>query len=136
MRHLDPKAFVVCVPGSVTADRNYGHGVGHLHYGTDPGGMDLRIDSDKPVESLVNSAIMLCTYVPIFIGVMPLSSKGRIFSAAVFFTVFHNVLDVRPTLTFVYAQAAIYISSSLHMLSLDKCHKESTLYMVGTYHLC
>ena len=30
---------------------------------------------------------------------------------------------------FVYAQAAIYISSSLHMLRLDKQHKETTTYM-------
>eukprot|EP01047_Picozoa_sp_COSAG01_P023846 COSAG01_NODE_1453_length_10258_cov_38.080126_2_plen_277_part_00 len=114
--------------GSIFA--TFGHGCGHLHYGTDPGGVDLRINPDRPLKSLVNTLVMLFTYATIFGGTMPLASKERIGCTAIISTAFHNILGIRPILTFVYAQAAIYVSSSLHMLCLDKSHKENTTYMM------
>lgn len=113
--------------GSIPA--TLGHGLGHLHYGLDPGGTDLRINMDMPMESLTNTLVMTFAYASIFFGTMPLASKTRIFATAMFFCTLHNVLSIPPTLTFVYAQAAIYLASSLHMLSLDTRHKESVTYM-------
>ena len=107
-----------------------GHGLGHFHYGTDPGGMDLRFSSDRVGESLVNTLVMLFTYGTIFSGTMPLASKKRVSATAAVCSAFHNILSIPPTLTFVYAQAAIYICTSLHMLSLAKQHKEDIIYMV------
>ena len=107
----------------------FGHGLGHLHYGTDPEGMDLRVDADKPLDSFINTVVMLFTYSTIFCGTMPLASKERLITTAVICAIFHNIMGIPPTLMFVYAQAAIYISSSLHMLSLDKHNKETMTYM-------
>ena len=106
----------------------FGHGVGHLHYGS-KGGMDLRFFADKPMESLINTCVMLFTYAAIFCGTMPLASKKRIVATAIICCALHNILDIPPTLMFVYAQAAIYITGSLHQLSLEQHDKESAAYM-------
>ena len=113
--------------GSIFA--TLGHGMGHLHYGMEPGGMDLRFDSQRIPESLGNTLVMMFTYMSIFGGTMPLASKQTVISTAVVVSAVHNILDIPPTLMFVYAQAAIYTSSAIHMLSLHKQHKESMTYM-------
>ena len=90
----------------------------------------MRIKFERPLESLINTLIMTFTYSSIFYGTMPFASKKRILATAISFSAFHNILSIPPTLTFVYAQAAIYLASSLHMLSLDKQNKESMSYMI------
>merc|ERR1711871_1542711 len=95
--------------------------------------MDLRFSSDRIGESFVNTLVMVFTYASIFCGTMPLASKKRVLATAVVCSTFHNILSIPPTLTFVYAQAAIYICASLHMLSLAKQHKEDTMYMVSGF---
>ena len=107
-----------------------GHGMGHLHYGSDPRGMDLWFDLDHPLQSCVNNLVVLFTYIAIFYGTMPLVLTKWISTTALIFSLFHNILSISLMLMFVYRQAAIYISISLHMLSLKKGDKENEVYMI------
>jgi len=113
----------------------FGHGAGHLYLGLHPQGMDLRFrpNNDDILISCASTAVTVMAFAAIFQGTMPLSSSQRLFLTALIATAGFTVLDVEPNLNFVYAQAAIYVSNALHMLTLSAEDKSSAVYAIYPY---
>jgi hypothetical protein len=61
---------------------------------------------------------------------MALASFQRILFASLAGTIGLTLLNVPPTLNFVYIQAIIYFCSAAHMLSIDSKQKQSAAYLV------
>ena len=112
----------------------FGHGAGHLYLGLHPQGMDLRF---RPHEDLLiscaSTAVTVMAFAAIFQGTMPLSSSRRLLLTALVATAGFTLLDVEPRLNFVYAQAAIYVSNAVHMLTLPAEDKSSAVYALYPY---
>ena len=107
-----------------------GHGLAHLHLGMSPTGMvDMRFQSDD----LIPTVVSLFGFTSIFKGAMPLASMQKLIINALIATAGFTILDVEPTLNFVYGQAVIFLSITTHMLSLPAEHKETSTYMLLPY---
>lgn len=110
-----------------------GHGLGHLHLGLDPTGMDLRFYTHDLQSSLKVALVNIFGFGTIFKGTMPLASIKKLAITAFLATIGFTVLDIEPKLNFVYAQAVIYISNAIHMLFLSAEHKGTASYMLFPY---
>jgi len=110
-----------------------GHGLGHLFLGIDPSGMDVRIRTDDPIGSIAPLMVNILGFGSIFRGTMPLAPTKRLLFCAIVASFGITILNIEPKLNFVYAQAAIYISSALNMLSLSTNHKNAAMYSLYPY---
>jgi hypothetical protein len=108
----------------------FSHGAGHLYLGRNPAGMDMRFFLDKPLISGIAQCVNFFGFAGIFSGTMALASRQRILLTAAVATLGFSVLDIPPNLNFVYGQGVIYISSSLHFLSLPGELKDNPIYML------
>jgi hypothetical protein len=111
----------------------FGHGLGHLYLGTNAQGMDLRFRPEDIPASTASILVTVMAFGTIFLGTMPLSSRSRLVMTAVVATAGFTILDIAPKLNFVYAQAAIYISAALHMLTLSSQDKSAATYALYPY---
>ena len=111
----------------------FGHGLGHLYLGTNVQRMDLRFRPEDIPTSVASILVTVMAFWAIFQGTMPLSSRSRLAMTAVVATAGFTILDIAPKLNFVYAQAAIYISNSLHMLTLSSQDKSAATYALYPY---
>lgn len=112
----------------------FGHGVGHMYLGLKPGGMDLRFRPHEDlVASIAGAVVTVVAFACIFQGTMPLSSTKRLAFTAIIATAGFTILDIVPKHNFVYAQAAIYISNALHMLTLPAEDKSAAAYALYPY---
>ncbi len=110
----------------------FGHGLGHLSLGLGTT-FDLRINPDKLMNTLICQIVNVLGFGSIFLGTMPLASKTTQLITAIIATLGFTVFDVEPNLNFVYAQAAIYISSALMMISLPAKDKDAAMYAIYPY---
>jgi hypothetical protein len=108
----------------------FGHGLGHCYLALEPTGMDLRLKLDDIPGSMPMNMVSLCAFAAIFGAAMPLASFERLAITSFLSTAGFTLLDVPPRWNFVYAQAAIYVASAIHMLSLDPKYKMETSYML------
>ena len=112
----------------------FGHGLGHLNLGMDARGMDLRFRPSEDISSsVINTVVSVGAFGAIFKGTLPLSSAGRLAAAAVIATAGFAVLDIFPKMNFVYAQAVIYIFSSLHLLTISSKDKAAAIFAMFGY---
>ena len=112
----------------------FGHGLGHLYLSTNAKGMDLRFrPQEDRMASVAGTLVTVFAFGAIFQGTMPLSSRARLIMTAVIATAGFTILDIPPKLNFVYAQAAIYISNALHMLTLSSENKSAATFALYPY---
>ena len=111
----------------------FGHGLGHLHLGMDPNGMDLRFRVDDLSESLKTTFVNVFALGCIFKGTMPLASIQKLLFTALIATIGFTVFDIEPKSNFIYAQAVIYVFNAIHMLLLPAEHKDTAAYMFFPY---
>ena len=112
--------------GAVTAV--FGHGLGHLYLGLDPTGMDLRLNPEDVPGSMPKTIVNLLAFTAIFKGTMPMATFETLTITALLASAGITLLDAQPKLNFVYAQAAIYVSSAIYMLLLDPKYKSEASY--------
>ncbi|CAB9527042.1 expressed unknown protein [Seminavis robusta] len=107
------------------------HGLGHFYYGTmDATGWDLTWSNRRITQSIISHAVTIAGLSGIFTGTLALASFPRILLTAIVGTAGLTLLQVPPTMNFVYLQAIIYLTSALHMLSLNTRNKQTPAYPV------
>ena len=127
-----PPLQVAILKGAVMAV--FGHGAGHMYLGLKPEGMDLRFRPHEDfATSVAGTIVTVCAFAAIFQGTMPLSSTRRLAFTAIIATAGFTIFDIAPRLNFIYAQAAIYLSNGLHMLTLPAKDKSAASYALYPY---
>lgn len=112
----------------------FGHGCSHLFLGiVDPTEMDLRIRFDDLTGSIPYQLVSFGGLSSIFMGTMPLASTTKILATGIFGSLGFTVLNVGPSMNFVYAQGIIFVSSALNMLFLPTKYKDAAMYSIYPY---
>ena len=98
-------------------------------------GMDLRWNpSEDLARSVASTVVTVGTFFSIFNSTMPFASMKQLILTSVIATAGFTVMDLEPKLNFVYAQAAVYVFTALHMLlRLNMVHKGSKIYAMYPY---
>ncbi len=106
----------------------FGHGLAHAYLASDPTQMDLQFHLNNLPKSLAVTAMLLFAFVTLFQGVLPFASATKIVTTSIIITLGFTILNVEPRNNNAYVIAVIYISNSMHMLSLPEEHKKTATY--------